>query len=70
MNRNEKRRRKYNLLIEAGFMPREATKYKDLGNWKVIKLIEAREKFNIKLDREQIEFDKEVKMILGGANNG
>ena len=68
MDRNDRRKRKYNQLIEAGYTPAEATKFKDLSNYKVIRLIEAREGIKEALDREFINLDNKVAMILKGKD--
>lgn len=66
-SRNDRRKRKYNILINAGFNSNEATKYKDLSNYKVAELCKVREKANIKIDRELIELEKDIAIILKGA---
>ena len=67
-SRNDRRKRKYNLLVKAGFNAKDATKYKDLHNWTVIKLIEAREELSDALDVEYLEFDRIVREILAGGS--
>jgi hypothetical protein len=68
MERQEKRIRKYRQLKEAGFNAEEATKYKDLSNYKVLQLIECREQFTESIDAEYKEMSNIIDVILKGED--
>jgi len=67
-DRNNRRKRKYNLLVEAGYSPVDSNKYKDLSNFKVTRLIEARKGIQDSLDREYLDLDHKINMILKGID--
>lgn len=66
--RNKRRLRKYNMLIQAGYTAKEATKYKNLSNYKVTELLKLKEKFKPIFDREFLEFENEKNKILKGKS--